>query len=337
MKSLLIVAEQFGVGGLETHIRGEILHFIKNGYAVHLAVGRSFDATLLPEGLASLQTGLPLGPDANLADTVKAIETFRRLIRAESVDVVHAHPFSSILPAVLAAEAEQVLALVSLHGPASLGAYGGVLHEVLLKQVLLPSASAVICVSDEVRRLAAPYVSPDRLMVFPNGVQFPPVTAAVDSLDPRWCIASRLDELKIVGILDFVAKAKQAGVAGVVIIGDGPARAVLEAQLAQAGLLEDVEFVGYQANAPLFMQRYAGVAGMGRVLLEGVAARKPVVLVGYDGVKGVVTEAFIDQARSCNFSGRGLDTIDANTLQDQLARLTSSDRVALYRRPPKIE
>ena len=330
MKSILIVTEQFSVGGLETHIRGEILHLLQHGFRVHLAVGGQCNSMLLPHNLTSLHSGLDLGPDLSVAQLRGTVARLQALIQQHAVDVVHAHPFSAILPSLVAAQVQRIPALVTLHGPASLGAYGGFLHELLLKQVLLPHASAVIAVSDEVRRLAAPYVSADRLAVLPNGVAFVSAEAPVVEKDPRWCFVGRLDSAKIVGAHDFIMKASAAGLPGVVVVGDGPAREVLQGQLAQAGLEHFVEFAGYQTNAPFVMARFAGVGGMGRVLLEGIAADKPVALVGYDGLKGMVNRALFDSARPANFSGRGLDTISLEQWRAQLNDLALQSDASLY-------
>ena len=48
------------------------------------------------------------------------------------------------------------------------------------------------------------------------------------------------------------------------------------------------------------------VLGMGRALLEGLAAGRPSVLVGYEGVIGLVTNDNFERLQFSNFSGRGV-------------------------------
>ena len=79
------------------------------------------------------------------------------------------------------------------------------------------------------------------------------------------------------------------------------------------GILDFVEFYGISADVPKLMRSTAGVAGMGRVVLEGLACQKPVCLVGYDGVKGIVDQDLIWQAARYNFSGRNLKSIDGTS------------------------
>lgn len=64
------------------------------------------------------------------------------------------------------------------------------------------------------------------------------------------------------------------------------------------------------------------VLGMGRVILEGMAAGKPCILIGYQHVVGLVTKENFDSLRYHNFSGRGVEPVPlkklAKTVQQQL-------------------
>ncbi|OAE41224.1 glycosyltransferase [Brucella intermedia] len=314
MNSLLIVTDQYTVGGLETHINGEIRRLSAQGWKVHLAVGRLFNDSLVPDEVESITRNLDFGPAQSTASLSKSITVLRGLIQEHGIDVVHAHPFFSIFAGFIAAELEGVGFVLTLHGPASLASYGP-FHEFLLKHVVLAHAPLVLAVSEEVAELAKPYVSSKRLRVFPNSIDlsrgFEP-GLEYKPLDKRWLAISRLDDQKIAGIFDFIVLAKRLMIPGVVVIGDGPARAELEAKLAESELTEFVEFLGIRTDVQAFAERFAGIAGMGRVVLEGVALKKPVILVGYDGVKGVLTPSNFQQAMRANFSGRSLQNVTDN-------------------------
>lgn len=332
MKRVLVVVEQFTVGGLETHIRGELVQLHRHGCEVHLLAGTPFQQTLLPDCVSSVTGGVPMGVGCSATAMVEAVDRIREVIRSRGIDVVHAHPFVSLVPAMVAAQAEGISLAVSLHGPASLGAYAGPVYDFMIKTIVLPQASLVVVVSDEVAEIARPHVADASLLVVPNGVEFSARTsgAAQDvERDPRWLVVGRLDAAKIVGVLDFVRKARRAGMAGVRIAGDGDAKAMLQQRLFDEGLADGVEFLGARADIPQLMQSSAGVVGMGRVVLEGLAAQRPVVLVGYDGVKGVVDAGLLQLARRANFSGRNLDTVEADHLGAQLAALGETDLAAV--------
>ena len=320
MKSILIVTEQFTIGGLETHIRGEISRLCESGVEVHLATGNVFEDALLPASLASVSHSLPLDPASTPEGLLTAINQLRKIIREHSIDGVHIHPFTSIIPAVAAAELERIPYAITLHGPASLASYGSI-YDLLIKDVILPNTSLIVAVSPEVQRLLSVHATDESVICIPNAVLFSETSdtaSTVNSIDQRWLVVSRLDQFKIQGIIDFCSKAKRCEIPGVLIVGDGPAKQNLLQVLEEYGLSGYATIVGVSTDVPSLMQKCAGVAGMGRVVLEGVASRKPVVLVGYDGVKGVVDAELLAHAAKANFSGRELSTIDAECLSMEL-------------------
>ncbi len=330
MKSLLIVTEQFTLGGLETHIRGEIEHLNKAGVAVHLAVGKAFQDALLPAGLISMTYGLSLGPECSPKALLVAIDRLRQIIREHAIECVHVHPFTSIIPAVVAAELEGVPYSITLHGPASMASYGPI-YDLLLKEIVLPNAPLIIAVSPEVQNLLITHAPNESVLYIPNAVTFEKsfgATLAADTVDKRWLVVSRLDEFKIQGIADFCIKAKVCVIPGVLVVGDGPAKQQLFNMLEAQGAADYVELIGASAEVPSLLPKFSGVAGMGRVVLEGISARKPVVLVGYDGVKGVIDKQLLASTVKRNFSGRDLLTIDSNEFFAQLRGKTGQGEIS---------
>lgn len=333
MRSILIITEQFTLGGLETHIQSEVYFLRRKGFDVHLATGEQFSEMLLPQGVSSLTTGLNFGSSINIRQMIYLVNQIRKIVKDKSIDIIHAHPFNSLIPGLLAAEAERLPFILTLHGPLSVSGYGGAIYDLILKSIVLPHASITVCVSDEIASIANPYVPADRLRIIPNGVDFshPLECSSSDvDFDPRWCVVSRLDSFKVNGIYDFVLKAKNLGIPGVVVVGDGPAKEDFRLRLIADDLAEFVEFYGPSVRAPSLMQIYAGVAGMGRVVLEAIAHRKKTILIGYDGVKGVMTLSLFEKARLANFSGRGLKNINVNELENQLAAVSESDSNQLH-------
>ena len=322
LDSVLIVSEAFCIGGLETHLAGEMRKLAKRGCRVHFAVGREFCRDLLPESLVSVSSGLRFGCNGSVADILHDVALLRALIRKEHIECLHLHPYSTLIPGALAAELEGVPYVVTLHGPASLGRLHGATFEFILKYLVLPAAGLVVVISEEVRQLASAFVSDGRIVNLPNAVDAEEFSGECNSslaVDARWLVVSRLDYHKIVGILDFAVKAEAAGITGLRIVGDGEAKGELERRLVEAGLTGFAEFLGARADVPCLMQRSVGVAGMGRVVLEAVACGKPAVLVGYDGVKGVINHKLLEAAAVANFSGRNLVTCDTPELAKALS------------------
>lgn len=318
--SILIVTESYDVGGLETYIAGQVRVMAADGWAVHLACGSEPIAEFLPPGLATLRTGLRLGPDSTVTDLVATVENLRALIREMAVTHVHAHPFTSLFPAMLAAALEGVPFILTLHGPASLSSGYGPFNDYLSAAFVLPTANAVLAVSEEVRDLSAPYVPGGQLCIQYNAIDVNRFGHS-DSLMPNdapWLVVSRLDAVKIHGIRQFVNQAHALGFTHIDIVGDGPGRVTLEEWLQSDGVDHIARFLGARSDVHNLMHSSAGVAGMGRVLLEGVACDKPVCMVGYDGVKGFVGPDLFRRAASANFSGRNLPNLSTEDLVSQL-------------------
>ena len=329
MKSVLIVSEAFTAGGLETHIRGEIACLSAEGWKVHLACGEQFFGDFLPASTASVHPGLRLGPLASLEDLHNAIGEIRGLIRGLSIDFLHIHPYTSLVPAMIAAEAEGIATGVTVHGPSLTDGTYGHLFDFLLDHVLLPTAGHVFAVSGEIQSVLAPFVSAERLTVLPNSVSLPGVEQPSTPSDAKpgcWLVASRLDHAKLPGVLDFLHHAQAARIRCVHVAGDGPARAELADAVRDMGAADLVSLIGVKSDLPASMRGYDGVAGMGRVVLESMAAGRPTCLVGYDGVKGFVTQRLFPLAAWANFSGRGLPNITESEFVRQFGEIVQLPR-----------
>lgn len=322
MKSVLIITELFEIGGLETHIAGEIACLENAGIRTHLATGSSNNEALSSLKATSVTTDLKFGPTITTQELEETVERLRDIIHQKKIDCIHAHPFTSLIPALISAELEKIPFIVTLHGPASLAPCYGPIYEFILSTQILGTADLVLAVSPETADLASPYVEDERLLILPNAIsdEYHGDTAQTQA-DNRWLLVSRLDAQKIVGIFEFIQYSSQAQMKGVIIAGDGEARKTLEEQVKQANLDNFVEFIGAKTKIPGLMRNAAGIAGMGRVALEGMASGKPVMLVGYDGVKGLLTQQNYHNAAHANFSGRNLPSIEKEKFIQQIKSL----------------
>lgn len=327
MSALLIVTEHYALGGLETYINTQADELAKQGWQMHLACGARFSAEQAGDRFASVTQGLNVAANANLTGLLATVEQLRDIIRSRHISAVHAHPFTTLLPALLAANLEGVPLLVSLHGPASVTGFHGPAYDYILTGLVVPFADRCLMVSPEVTQLTQAICGPEGLHLHPNAVALALSEAATpDSAEPlhnectepvdtagAWLVVSRLDADKAPAILEFVRFARQAGIGSVHIAGDGSHKGWLE-QAAGA----HVQFLGACHDVVARMPQYAGVAGMGRVVLEAAAAGRIVCLLGYDGVKGILDAAQWQQAALANFSGRNLNNIEQDEFRRQL-------------------
>ncbi|MGL4766701.1 MAG: glycosyltransferase [Formosimonas sp.] len=333
MKSFLFVTEQFTIGGVETRLQGEMAYLSSLGHEVHLATGGSLIHSLLPEKLSSVTTSLNFSPNPSVQSFCETVERLRFLIRSMNVSCVLVHPFTPSIPSFIAAALEGVSLKYTVHGPSSLNMQPyGYLVDFLFKHIFLPHVSEVVCVSEESFELAQPYLN-SNCSIVPNAVGLPLGLDAkdkVDEVDPRWLVVSRLESDKVDGVFDFIVKAKKAGIVGVVIVGDGGQRESLQKKIAAVYLSEFVQFYGFKENAYTLMPYFSGVAGIGRVLLEGLFCKKPVCSIGNLGINGLVSFENITIAAAANFSGRNLPVVDEDVFSEQLKAHQSSDALRLF-------
>lgn len=317
---LLIISEIFGRGGLETHIESEIRTLSAMGWEVHLALSDLAPGARLPEGLKGVMTGLDLGPLATASQLLLTVNTLGRYIERNGITAVHCHPFTSCLAAFLAAGQRRIGLAFTLHGPASLSPFYGPVFELLFRRLILPHSGLVVCVSNEVATLARIAGTASATIALPNPVRLGGVAQRIrpESGPLRILCASRLDSEKVPGIVDFLTKLPRHLDWHVDVYGSGDAQAELDAYVEASDVSDRIALQGWSFDLASAVPSYDLVAGMGRVVIEAAVADVPAVLVGYDGVKGLLDRSNFESAAYSNFSGRGLATIDAAELAPQL-------------------
>jgi glycosyltransferase involved in cell wall biosynthesis len=169
-------------------------------------------------------------------------------------------------------------------------------------------AAGLIAVSDSLRRAALAVLPSARIEVIPNGVdteQFKPPAGRAGPADrPELLFVGRLREFK--GVQDAIAalpalERALGRPARLTIIGDGPSRAALEAQVAAlraASLNSEVRFLGwldptglpaaYESASLLLLPSY--VEGHSNVILEALAAGLPCVASDAPGIRETITD-----------------------------------------------
>lgn len=320
-KSILIITQHYSIGGLETYIDTQVQDLVAHGYQVHLMSAAVADSGLLPEGLSSYHenAGLNVG---SIAQLIQGVDSIRKVITEQGVDLVHIHPFDCIFPAVIAAACENVPSLLTLHGPLSLQYFIKNIYTQTLGIYCLKTLHTICCVSQETADELAEIIDHPSVMIVPNLIDNSQVNIAATeySENKNWLIASRLDSDKSTGIISFIDFASRCeSIHDIDIYGTGDSEDLIKTYVSDNGYSDWVHFKGTVRNIPAVMKNYAGFAGMGRGVLEAAFSQIPVCLVGYDGIKGIVDDELFTLAAYCNFSGRNLSNVDEERLIDQFS------------------
>lgn len=317
-KKILVISETFRGGGLESQVAGQARVLASQGVDLVLATGSSADD--VPDGIfVATITGVPMGSGVTFLELRETIARLVEFARSEGADAIHAHPFFSTLVGLFVAQQARLPLVLTLHGPLSVSGGLGPLPDLIFRSAALRCASGVLCVSPEVQLLCKAAGSNDTLLL-PNGVALPTEDLVQAADDAPWMWAGRIDDAKLVGLLDLIDRAKSLG-RTLHVFGDGPAIEALRSRVEVEPAASFVRLCGWRSDLPNVMADYSIVAGMGRVLLEAAARDKPCLLVGYDGVKGLLAEAQLKEAAFWNLSGRGLPTLDDPSLAADLEGL----------------
>lgn len=265
-------------------------------------ITRRFEvAVACPEGelaAAFRRAGIPvlLYPGADASFSWQGLRALFRLIRSWRPQVVHTH--GSLAGRVAAALAGARI-IYTKHGLASaeeqaiqVRSPGGMLRRAAVRLF----ADRIVAVSEAVKRsLVESGADLAAVRVIPGGVDSEPYEA-VGPLVPRVVGAfGRLSREKGFDLL-VEAMGPLQGEARLLLGGEGPQREALAAQVEANRLGEAVSLTGFVEHVPEFLGQIgifvlpSRSEGLGLVLVEAMAAGRPVVATRVGGVPEVVSD-----------------------------------------------
>jgi glycosyltransferase involved in cell wall biosynthesis len=290
---------------LETHRAVDPARF-----ALHLAVfARGDESTDTPFVRAAQAQGLPVHVlRAPSQFDPRLALSLARLVREERFDIVHSHETKSDAINWLATWRGRYISMTTLHG--WIGNSRKQRAMIWLDRRLVRRFDRVLVVSDKVRsQLLASGMPAAKVTLVHNAIVLERYqrTGRPNLLDglvgrhvepPIAVTIGRLSAEK--GHRDFVAAlglvAARGGKLSAVLVGDGPERPRLEAQVAALGLTDRVHFTGYiQAPERVFedvdlMVLPSYTEGLPNVVLESLVMDVPVLATRVGGTPEVITD-----------------------------------------------
>jgi glycosyltransferase involved in cell wall biosynthesis len=295
---LITLAE---TGGAQTYVAGLLP-----------ALAGRFDVTVAAHGPGPLRdaaaaAGVRYVPlrhvrrDLHPARDLLGLMELLALMRREQPDIVHANSSKAgVLGRVAAALARVPVRIFTVHGWA-FKAYAEPVSTLYrwADRLMRPLTTVTICVSERelAAGLAAGTCSPRRTVVIPTAVDGAAAPEARhDGRPPRLVTVGRLAAPKDpVTFVRALARVREPFAA--VVVGDGPDRARVEAEIRAAGLAGTVELAGERrdvdrllAAADVFVLSSRS-EGAPLSVLEAMAAGVPVVASAVGGVPEIVGDA----------------------------------------------
>ncbi len=342
---VLHVITRLGLGGSSENTVAQVLALRRAGYDCRLAVGVGESDPGTVED--ARRRGCPLvllpglGREVSASRDVATLVALIRLLRRERPMIVHTHTSKAGFIGRLAARLAAVPIVVHQpHGHIFYGYYGAVRSALFVRVERLAArwTRRIVTLTERgtEEHLAQGIGRREQFVAIPSGVPAAALRArapARDAARARLRIAP--DDFVIVGVgrlvyvkgFDLLLAAlprvlRELPATRLVLVGDGPDRASLEAQAVRLGVAGHVVLAGVVAGAAGGLLHYLAAAdvcaapsrneGMGRALVEAMALGLPVVGTAVGGVPDVVGP---DEA------GRLVPAEDSHALADALIEL----------------
>ncbi len=276
------------------------------------------DRTLFAPEVICLRERGPLADDLEAAGIPVHVEPMRSRLsplglwrlrrRLRGAAIVHAHMYRANVPGTIAARLARV--------PVVLGQVHNIdtwerANQRRWDRLTARRRTATICVSRRVQEnvCATLGLAPDQCPVLPNGIDLTPFEAPLDREVARAELGLGPEEVALVCVARLHRQKNHRGLLEAVaalppdlppwrllVVGDGPERAALEAQVAETRLRDRVLFLGQRDDVPRVLRAcdIAALAsakeGFSNAVLEGLAAGLPVVATDVGGNAEAITD-----------------------------------------------
>jgi glycosyltransferase involved in cell wall biosynthesis len=324
VRSIVHVLSSYGVGGQERVALDLAAGQVRRGHTVSVvSLAAPPDGPLAAE-FRDAGVGVHTVPKRGGLDPTLTPRLALKL--RGRADVVHTH---NPLPLIYGAPAARLLGGAAIH--TKHGVNPGSRSHMLLRRTSARFVDFFVAVSEVTAAQAREQgdCDPDKLVVIPNGIRlerFAPDAAARAAVraelgipDDAWVIGTvgRVDEVKNQTMLVAAAAPLLGDKVRLVIVGDGPARAALDAAVAALPHPEWVHVLGRRMDVDRLLPGFDVFAlssvseGLPLVVPEAMAAGLPVVSTAVGGIPGVIEDG-----------ATGLLTpVDEDTMRQRLAAL----------------
>lgn len=336
MKNILLCNNSMGIGGVETVILNQVTAFTKKGYNVYVVAGKGIYSDKIEElGGKFIELEFPEENTIN----INRINKLLQIIKENEITEIHIHKYQCITTVMPAALISKIPYFAYEHGIRDTKKYYTWNYPIYKKlfPIYFNNAYKIIAITPKVSEYAQREynISKEKYVVIHNGIDF----NIYNNKNPRYegeikkaVIISRFYKEKINTILEgieiFSKVLELYPTAKLEIVGGGEEKEKIEQYLQNLQIdyadnkkEATVNFVGEKNDIINYLQDADLLLGVDRCALEGIAMKVPVIITGYSGIKGLVTNENIQLSSEENFSGDNMETINLEECKKQILHL----------------
>lgn len=297
---ILVVAEKFSRGGLETQIK-TYYNNLPQDVEMIFAFSQYTNEVVLEN--AKIYTGFHFSYNDTVKEFCDDVEHLIEIITTEKIDVIHVHPFYSFFASLFASQITKTKLIYSYHGFGSFNFLNSVTTASIFKYAFEIGAVAQLHAVNSIGINCFEAIDYKNIIFIPNPVDTEYFKTAQYVNNKKWAIVSRIDLDKIDEIKLLILNKDKYGIDFIDIYGSGTEIENLESFIAANNLSDNVQFKGYCSDLyNTLNQKYNGIAGIGRVVLEGLAMGIPVFLIGYGKLSGFINKELYSEILPLNFT-----------------------------------
>lgn len=318
-QKILVVSDNFIKGGLETQIftTFKALKDKADFVFAFANYGGEWDFEGVP-----VETGFNFKANMTVEEFIHDVDKLVEVIRKYKVTAIHAHPFYSLYIAAFASQIAGVPLFYTYHGFVSLNFNSGFNYMSILNFTLNELMSNVFFVYKDIADNIVKEYRDLNTTYLPNALDFKEYPKLEVVNNREWAFITRVSRDKLDGIFAVLDNLKFFGIKKLHFYGDDECKKEVEEYASKLGIDENVFFHGHFYDLKDELDgKYNGIFGMGRVALEGLAYRMPVVMVGYGKIVGIIDKTTFPKIKNDNFAPIFCDSADIETVRKQIERV----------------
>jgi len=339
MKNILLCNNLMTIGGVETALLNQVSAFTRKNEKVWVIAGKGEYSSRIDEiGGTFIECEFVEENKIDFEKVNKIVE----IIRKNKISEIHIHKYQCIPTVMLAAFITKTPYFAYEHTVWDTKEYYKWKYPIYkaLFPIYFNNAYKIICITPQTIQLTRNEYKIDekKYEVVHNGIDFSEYVndeyKANGNINNIY-IVSRLIEEKKIPIIEGIDIYRQIlqknSQAKLYIIGEGDKKDDIIQYLRQNNIKYgssdekmNVTFLGKKTNIKDYLKKADLLLGVDRCVLEAISMKIPVIITGYNGIKGVLNSENIEIALEENFSGNNMESVSEEVCMKQLLNLSQN-------------